>query len=135
MTNLAFNYSEEPAILTDSYIDTDDLKEVLESYFANELDDCTSYMDRLYKEPNQLHPTNTLWGQVDSDTIKSLINKLPQANRAALNFHYGQSPELNGSLLYSLFCREQNKESLDSWIQMTFIEALELISYELLDIL
>jgi hypothetical protein len=135
MYNQAFIYPEQVSILTDSYIDTDDLKEVLEAYFANDLDNVDAYLDRLYMEPSKLHPTNTLWGQVDSDIIRGLISKLPPVYRAALNLNYNLSPELNKSLLYEYHIREHINSSFDSWVAQTFIEALELISYDLLDIL
>ncbi|UKO99374.1 hypothetical protein [Nostoc sp. UHCC 0870] len=135
MYNQAFIYPEQVTTLTESYIDTDDLKEVLEAYFANELDNVEPYLGRLYMEPAKLHPTNTLWGQLDSDTVSKLISKLPSAHKAALKLNYDQSPELNKSLLYEYYIREQNTSSVDSWIAATFIEALELLSYDILDIL
>lgn len=62
--------------LETSYVDLYDLAEVLRDYFTNRLDKLEPYLNRLYLPIHLAHPSNTLWGQLDNDTVCNCLKEL-----------------------------------------------------------
>ena len=133
MTTLTYNFPEVTTYAT-SYIDTADLKEVLQAYYDGTLDDYDPYVDRLYKGLSQLHPTNSLWGQIDSNEMSELLAELIPVHKAVIQYHYQPSEGIK-ALLTSKYYNYQTDSSFENWVEVTFIEALELLAYGVMEIL
>lgn len=117
-----------------SYIDADDLKECLDKFFKGELDNIEPYIDRLYMNPIHLHPSNTLFGQLDSNTLLKCLNQLSDKHRAAIEYHYLESDKSKLILQHYYFHKGERYESAsyESWLGENLIEALDYLSYEVL---
>ncbi len=81
-----------------SYVDRDDLIQVIQDFYDGTLDDCDDYLDRLYRPFNQLNPANSLWGQVDADTVRSCLNQLDSLEGQVIAIAFDPS---NGTEYYS----------------------------------
>jgi hypothetical protein len=120
--------------LPTSYIDFNDLDEVMKLYFEGTLDDMDKYLPNLYKDLSQLHPSNSLFGQVCSDELTRCIWGLTRLERAALDYHYNQS-EKSRIILTHIYLHESTSTSFESWVEISYIETMEALSFEIMQIL
>ncbi|MEA5625304.1 hypothetical protein [Nostoc sp. UHCC 0251] len=114
-----------------SYIDFNSLEECLDLYFQNEFDNIDQYLPRLYKDASEMKPGNSLFGQLDSDELERAIWSLDKIHRASLEYHSLES-EKALLILRNEYFHDKQQGSFDSWIGTTYLEALELLSYEVL---
>jgi len=120
--------------LPTSYIDFNDLDEVMKLYFEGTLDNVDEYTPNLYKGLSELHPTNSLFGQVCNDEINECVWGLTRFERAAIEFHYLNS-EKSRILLLNIYLNEPTSTSFESWVEIAFLEAMESLSFEVMQIL
>ncbi|MDZ8259463.1 hypothetical protein [Nostoc sp. ChiQUE01b] len=115
--------------LLTSYIDTANLEECLQLFFEGELDNIDQYLPRIYKDSSELKPGNSLFGQIDSDELESAIWGLGKLHRAILEYHFTAS-EKSWLIVRHEYFQDKQQTSLDSWLGTTYLEALELLSFE-----
>jgi hypothetical protein len=121
-------------ILATSYIDFYDLDEVMRLFFQGLLDDIDLYMSNLYKDLTELHPDNSLFGQICADELTKCIWNLTNRERAAIDYHYNKS-EKSRIILTNIYLNEGCSSSFESFAEIAFIEAMEYLSFEILQIL
>lgn len=74
-----------------SYVQITDLIEVLHCFFDGNLD---SFQPHMLSLPlNEWHPTNSLWGQVESNSLNAIIETLPGTQRAAIYLNFDACAE------------------------------------------
>ncbi|MGV0103984.1 Nuclear transport factor 2 family protein [Nostoc sp. DSM 114160] len=117
-----------------SYIDTNNLEECLELYFEGELDNIDQYLPRIYKDLSELKPGNSLYGQIDSDELSKAIWSLGKLHRAILEYHFLAS-EKSWLIVRHEYFQDMQQTSLDSWLSTTYLEALDLLSCEIRELL
>ncbi|WP_414579431.1 hypothetical protein [Anabaena sp. CCY 9402-a] len=61
--------------MKNSYINYRDLAECLRDYFNGTLDNLP-ILDRLVRSPRELHPSNSLWGQLLSEDIYTALQTI-----------------------------------------------------------
>jgi hypothetical protein len=120
--------------LLTSYINTPDLEECLDLFFQGELDNVDQYLPHLYKDSSELKPGNSLYGQIDSDGLYQAILGLGRLHRAILEYHFTAS-EKSWLIVRHEYFQDKQQTSLDSWIGTTYLEALELLSLEVMDLI
>lgn len=103
MNNETENEVEYSYPLETSYIDLYDLIEVLRDYFTGQLDKMEPYLSRLYLPPRLAHPFNTLWGQLDNDTITDCLKELLKIDKDSyellIEIHRGSKGEVPEDLI------------------------------------
>ncbi len=114
-----------------SYIDTNNLEECLELFFQGEFDNCDQYLPRLYKDASELKPGNSLYGQLDSDELERAIWSLGKLHRAVLEYHF-LATEKSWLIVKHEYYQDKQQGTLESWIGATYLEVIELLSYEVL---
>ncbi|WP_427162617.1 hypothetical protein ACQFX9_14340 [Aliinostoc sp. HNIBRCY26] len=120
--------------LPTSYIDIDDLRECLEEFYSKQLDNVEPYIDRLYRNLIHLHPTNTLWGQLDSATLLSCIKKLGTLYEAAIENYYLDNDKAKQVLQHYYFHKDRII-NYDTWVSRLFINALDSLALEVLQVI
>jgi hypothetical protein len=117
-----------------SYINTPDLEECLELFFEGTFDDCDQYISRLYKPLSELKPGNSLFGQLDCSDLELALWGLGRLHRAAIEFHFVGS-EASWLILLHNYLHNNRQGSIDGWIGATYLEALELLSSEVMELI
>ncbi len=117
-----------------SYIDTPSLEECLQLFFQNEFDNCDQYISRLYKNPSELMPSNSLFGQIDSDELNKAIWGLGKLHRAALEYHFLAS-EKSWLIVRHEYFQDKQQGSIESWMGEVYLDALQLLSSEVMDLI
>jgi hypothetical protein len=120
--------------LLTSYINTPDLEECLDLFFQGELDNVDQYLPRLYKDSSELKPGNSLYGQIDSDELEKAIWGLCKLHRAVLEYHF-LATEKSWLIVRREYFQDKQQTSLDSWLGTTYLESLELLSLEVMDLI
>ncbi|MEH1858042.1 MAG: hypothetical protein V7L21_08575 [Nostoc sp.] len=117
-----------------SYIDTANLEECLQLFFEGEFDNVDQYLPRIYKNASELKPGNSLFGQLDSDELYQAVWGLGKLHRAALEYHF-LAFEKSWLIVRHEYFHDKQQTSLDSWLGTTYLEALELLSLEVMDLI
>ncbi|MEH1803234.1 MAG: hypothetical protein V7L13_29540 [Nostoc sp.] len=117
-----------------SYIDSTNLEECLDLYFQGEFDNVDQYLPRIYKDSSELKPGNSLFGQIDSDEIEKAIWALDRLHRAVLEYHF-LATEKSWLIVRHEYFHDGQQTSLDSWIGTTYLEALDLLSCEVMELI
>ncbi len=120
--------------LLTSYIDTASLEECLELFFQGEFDNVDQYIPHLYKDLSELKPGNSLFGQLDSAEFELALWGLGSIHRAAIEFHFIGS-EASWLVLRNNYLHNNQQGTLESWINTTYLEALELLSNEVMKLI
>ncbi|MBN3927117.1 hypothetical protein [Nostoc sp. NMS4] len=120
--------------LLTSYINTPDLEECLELFFQGTFDDVDQYLPRLYKNLSEMKPGNALFGQIDSAELELAIWGLGSLHRAAIEFHFISS-EVSWLLLRHNYFQSEQQGSIESWIGETYLDALYLLSSEVMGLI
>jgi hypothetical protein len=118
-----------------SYIDTADLVEVLTDYFDGSLNDCDKYLSRLYKGLSNLHPSNSLHGQLCENELTQCLWGLPTLERAVLDYKFRKSDRAKIILTHHFFNSDEGYSDFDNFCELLYLEALHLLSLEILAIL
>lgn len=108
-----------------SYVQLTDLVECLHSYFDGTLD---SYSPSTFARPLlEWHPSNSLWGQVDSTLLINALNSLPEDHRAAILV---SCDACSDSLAYLKAAHEMEGSfgTLNDYITTKYLEGLELLA-------
>jgi len=121
-------------VLSTSYINLQDLDEIVKLFFTGNLDDVDKYLPNLYKDLSELHPNNSLFGQLCSDDIKLCLSKLNILDVAALEYFYTKSKKSN-NLLYDFYIRTEGYSSYEYWVEEKYLDALFLLADEILDLI
>ncbi|MFS0515134.1 hypothetical protein ACEYW6_10475 [Nostoc sp. UIC 10607] len=117
-----------------SYIDTANLEECLDLFFQGEFDNVDQYLPRIYKDSSELKPGNSLFGQIDSDELSQAIWGLSKLHRAILEYHFLAS-EKSWLIVRHEYFQDGQQTSLDSWIGETYLDALVLLSSEVMGLI
>ncbi|MEH2093985.1 hypothetical protein [Nostoc sp.] len=117
-----------------SYIDSNNFEECLELFFQNELDNVDQYLPRIYKDASELKPGNSLFGQIDSDELEKAIWSLDRLHRAILEYHF-LATEKSWLIVRHEYFQDRQQTSIDSWIGTAYLEALELLSSEVMELI
>nr|WP_322714544.1 hypothetical protein [Nostoc sp. ChiSLP03a]MDZ8215798.1 hypothetical protein [Nostoc sp. ChiSLP03a] len=120
--------------LLTSYINTPDLEECLELFFQGAFDNVDQYIPRLYKDLSELKPGNTLFGQIDSAELELALWTLGTLHRAAIEFHFVGN-ETAWLILRHNYLHNNQQGTLESWMAATYLEALELLSNEVIKLI
>lgn len=120
--------------LLTSYINTPDLEECLELFFQGEFDNVDQYISRIYKDLSELKPGNSLFGQLDSVDLELALWGLGSRHRAAIQFHF-IGDETSWAVLLHNYIHNNQQGSINSWIEATYLEALELLSSEVMKLI
>ncbi|MEA5603699.1 hypothetical protein [Nostoc sp. UHCC 0252] len=120
--------------LLTSYIDTASLEECLELFFEGEFDNVDQYIPRLYKDLSELKPGNSLFGQLDSAALELALWGLERLHRAAIEFHFVGS-EASWLILRNSYFHSKQQGTLESWMAATYLEALGLLSNEVMKLI
>lgn len=122
--------------LRTSYIDASDLVDVLQHYYDGTLDNVDEYLPNLYQDLRDLHPTNSLFGQVTSNDIQIIINKLTKLERVCLRYIINRSLPAYNYLQSEYLLNKAGKEvDLDKWIWRLYFDTKDKIGDELLKII
>nr|WP_322719456.1 hypothetical protein [Nostoc sp. ChiQUE02]MDZ8232479.1 hypothetical protein [Nostoc sp. ChiQUE02] len=117
-----------------SYINTPDLEECLELFFQREFNNVDQYIPRLYKDLSELKPGNSLFGQLDSNDLELALWALGTLHRAAIEFHFVGN-ETAWLVLRKNYLHNNQQGTLESWMAATYLEALELLSNEVIKLI
>jgi hypothetical protein len=117
-----------------SYINTPDLEECLELFFQGTFDDCDQYISRLYKDASELKPGNSLFGQLDSADLELALWGLSSIHRAAIQYEFIVD-ETSWSILLHNYLHNGQQGTLESWVAAIYLEALELLSSEVMKLI
>ncbi|MFN6460562.1 MAG: hypothetical protein RMZ41_001775 [Nostoc sp. DedVER02] len=117
-----------------SYIDSTDLEECLDLWFSGTFDDCDQYISRLYKDASELKPGNSLFGQLDSSGLELALWGLGSIHRAAIQFHF-IGDETSWSILLHNYLHNGQQGTLESWVAVIYLQALELLSREVMKLI
>jgi hypothetical protein len=117
-----------------SYIDSVNLEECLQLFFEGTFDDCDQYLPRLYKDSSEMKPGNSLFGQIDSAELESAIWGLGKLHRAILEHHFTAS-EKSWLIVRNEYFQDRQQTSLDSWMGTTYLDALYLLSSEVMELI
>ncbi|MEH1966744.1 hypothetical protein [Nostoc sp.] len=120
--------------LLTSYIDTASLEECLELFFSGEFDNVDQYIPRLYKDLSEMKPGNSLFGQLDFADLELALWGLDSLNRAAIEFHFVGS-EASWLILRKNYLHNNQQGSIESWVGAIYLEALELLSAEVMKLI
>lgn len=64
-----------------SCVDLNNLIEVLRDFYSSRLDNVDPYMSRLYMPLEMLHPSNSLWSQVDTNDMRRCLTKFREEHK------------------------------------------------------
>jgi hypothetical protein len=125
----------DPQIFTQTtnqvgYVQTSDLLECLEDYFAGTLDNVN--LSVLPYETREWAFENSLWGQVDSSTMSSTLKELPVPLRAAIVYTHTQ--DLTALARLQSYHQESQRTFLDcihTWYAQALHELGEAIRRDL----
>ncbi|AVH67044.1 hypothetical protein [Nostoc sp. 'Peltigera membranacea cyanobiont' N6] len=120
--------------LITSYIDSTNLEECLDLFFQGTFDDVDQYLPRLYKDASELKPGNSLFGQIDSAELEAAIWGLSRLHRAILEYHFTAS-EKSWLIVRHEYFQDKQQGSIDSWIGETYLDALYLLSSEVMGLI
>lgn len=122
--------------ITSSYIDPSSLVECLQLYYDGHLDNCEEYLDRLYMNTREMHPTNSLFGQITSKDMRYILSKLTKIQRASVRYILNRCQNAY-SVLSEYYSQELIGEEgdLTKWVWKTYFDAKEIISQEILKII
>ncbi|MFN6486282.1 MULTISPECIES: hypothetical protein [unclassified Nostoc] len=117
-----------------SYIDSTNLEECLELFFSGEFDNVDQYIPHLYKDLSELKPGNSLFGKLDSADLELALWTLGTLHRAAIEFHFIGN-ETSWLILRHNYLHSNQQGTLESWMTVTYLEALELLSSEVMKLI
>ncbi|MEH1957678.1 hypothetical protein [Nostoc sp.] len=117
-----------------SYIDSSSLEECLDLFFKGTFDDADEYLPRLYKDASEMKPGNSLFGQLDSADLELVLWSLNSLHRAAIEFHFVGS-EVSWLLLRHNYYQDDQQTRMETWMSEIYLDALQLLSNELLGLL
>ncbi|NEU81485.1 hypothetical protein [Nostoc sp. UIC 10630] len=120
--------------LLTSYIDSSSLEECLDLYFQGTFDDVDQYLPRLYRDSSELKPGNSLFGQLDSADLELALWGLGALHRAAIEFHFIGS-EASWLLLRHYHYQDDQQTCIETWMGEIYLDALQLLSNEVLGLL
>jgi hypothetical protein len=118
-----------------SYVDANDLAEVLEAFFLGTLNNMDEYLPRLYKGLAEFHPTNSLYGQLTEEELTQCLHNLTQLEKAAIEYRFAKSKKSEIILTHAYLNDPEAGSNFASYAEQLYIEAIELLSFEILDIL
>ncbi|MBE9178699.1 hypothetical protein IQ268_09015 [Oculatella sp. LEGE 06141] len=106
-----------------SYADLAELEDCLAKFWAGTLDEVYD-LSRLYLPLEQLIPGRPLESQLDSDTMRKALYRLPEPYSSAIAQHFEPDcPEL-GQLMAHYFAHSTLTDSFERYLQETYYEAL-----------
>jgi hypothetical protein len=71
-----------------TYINYDDLMEVMDMYYRGTLDNTDLYISRINLQLHELHPDNTLFGQLEIEDIDICLSKLSEYQQWCLYYKF-----------------------------------------------
>jgi hypothetical protein len=113
----------------DSYVDLQDMVSCLDLYFSNLLDDVDQYLDRLYLPSREMSKSNSLFGQLDQDTLKLAIESLPEEHRLAIVINFLPSQEVSEKLQH-LYVHSETVLRFDDGLTNLYSEGLQELAEE-----
>ncbi|MBD2060496.1 hypothetical protein H6F88_31640 [Oculatella sp. FACHB-28] len=120
--NAFVNAIEEPKVIPTSYVDLEDLEEVLDVFFQGTLDDVELECDKFHLPVSQWFP-NSLMGQVDSEMLINCSNELPLREQAAITYSFTFDPEVKVQLLH-FWAYSNEDSSFEEWVEEVYDVAL-----------
>ncbi|BBD59491.1 hypothetical protein NIES2109_22780 [Nostoc sp. HK-01] len=122
-----------PPLTKSCFTNGADLNECLIQYFAGTLDYFTD-LSRLWLPPALLHPSNTLWGLLDSELMYEAIDKLSYLHRAIITQEYRPSEETQ-AYINDCYVLTSSNLQLDDWQSNELRLAIYSLSEIVLDLL
>ncbi|MBI4785381.1 MAG: hypothetical protein HY785_29365 [Oscillatoriophycideae cyanobacterium NC_groundwater_1537_Pr4_S-0.65um_50_18] len=108
-----------------SYIDTANLEQVLTLHYANRLDELPEDLISIIHKPvSEWNTSNSLIGQIDSGTLNCLLQIISPLHNLVIDYHYLQDDELRDMLKVE----SNSHPDFDSWVDATYLQALEVLS-------
>lgn len=125
------------------YINYNELKEIVNLYYKGELDNVENYLSNLYKDLRELHPLNSLFGNITSEEFKEVLNTLEPIEERVFKAFLYQRDIKDYVYIQSTFkdyiyndCKSlRNIRTQEDWELEIFIKAYTKIEKRLLEVL
>ncbi|MBD2168050.1 hypothetical protein H6G04_27065 [Calothrix membranacea FACHB-236] len=112
----------EPVIKT-GYIDFSDLRYCLSLYYKGLLDDVDNYLTRIYMQPRDLCPGNSLYGLLDTELMEEALSSLPEDYEAVIEINFIQSPSASETLQHH-YVHSETPLPFSTWIEDLYCDAI-----------